>query len=248
MQFLKLRLKSQELRTNSYGYKQWVEIQTEKKLYPEKTAVVISDMWDLHWSTGATARAGVMAERINETISLLRNKGVLIIHCPSDTMNHYGQDEARKRLLEEKLIQPITIHNIENIPFPIDHSDGGSDTIDDYSVNQNVWSKQNEKIEINQEKDLIAGDEGDRIYSYLKNREMDTILYMGVHTNMCVLGRSFGIKRMSGWGMDCILFEDLTDAMYNPERRPYVSHDEGTKLVIKYIEKFYCPTASSWDL
>jgi hypothetical protein len=32
------------------------------------------------------------------------------------------------------------------------------------------------------------------------------------------------------------LVRDLTDAMYNPARPPYVSHADGTRLVIEYIE------------
>jgi hypothetical protein len=68
---------------------------------------------------------------------------------------------------------------------------------------------------------------------------------MGVHTNMCILGRSFAIKKMLKRGMLPLLVRDLTDAMYNPAKPPYVSHDEGTALVINYIEKFYCPTIDS---
>ena len=71
---------------------------------------------------------------------------------------------------------------------------------------------------------------------------------MGVHTNMCVLGRSFGIKQMVRWGMSVALVRDLTDAMYNPAMPPYVSHDEGTRLVVEYVEKFWCPTIASADL
>jgi hypothetical protein len=71
---------------------------------------------------------------------------------------------------------------------------------------------------------------------------------MGVHTNMCVLGRSFAIKTMVCWGVDVALIRDLTDTMYNPALRPYVSHDEGTRLVIEFIEKFWCPTLLSDDL
>jgi hypothetical protein len=41
---------------------------------------------------------------------------------------------------------------------------------------------------------------------------------------------------------------DLTDAMYNPAMRPYVSHAEGTRLVIEYIEKFWCPSVESAQL
>ena len=44
------------------------------------------------------------------------------------------------------------------------------------------------------------------------------------------------------------LVRDLTDAMYNPAMRPYVSHRDGTRLVVEYIEKFWCPTVLSRDL
>ena len=71
---------------------------------------------------------------------------------------------------------------------------------------------------------------------------------MGVHTNMSVLGRSFGIRQMVRWGLSVALVRDLTDTMYNPAMPPYVSHDEGTRLVVEYIEKFWCPTILSSDL
>ena len=74
------------------------------------------------------------------------------------------------------------------------------------------------------------------------------MLIFGVHTNMCVLHRTFGIKQMVKWGIDPILIRDLTDTMYNPAMRPYVSHETGTDLVIGYIEKFWCPSVSSSDL
>jgi hypothetical protein len=65
---------------------------------------------------------------------------------------------------------------------------------------------------------------------------------------MCVLGRSFAIKAALRRGFEPALVRDLTDCMYNPERAPYVSHDEGTRLVVEYIEKFYCPTIESTEL
>jgi hypothetical protein len=59
---------------------------------------------------------------------------------------------------------------------------------------------------------------------------------------MCVLNRSFGIKKMLRRGLKTVMVRDLTDSMYNPEKPPYVSHEEGTALVVSYIEKFYCST------
>jgi hypothetical protein len=71
---------------------------------------------------------------------------------------------------------------------------------------------------------------------------------MGVHANMCILNRSFAIKRMTEWGLRCVLVRDLTDAMYNPARKPFVSHAAGTELVIEHIEKYWCPSTRSADL
>jgi hypothetical protein len=48
--------------------------------------------------------------------------------------------------------------------------------------------------------------------------------------------------------MPIALIRDLTDALYNPASPPYVSHEEGTRLIVEYIEKFWCPTLASDDL
>ncbi len=82
----------------------------------------------------------------------------------------------------------------------------------------------------------------------LRQRGIKHILYMGVHANMCVLGRSFGIRQMAELGFDCVLVRDLTDALYNPKMPPYVSHERGTELVVQHIEKYWCPSALSKDL
>jgi hypothetical protein len=69
-----------------------------------------------------------------------------------------------------------------------------------------------------------------------------------VHTNMCILNRTFSIKQLVRWGIDVALIRDLTDTMYNPARPPYVSHDAGTRLVVEYIEKHWCPTVESAEV
>jgi hypothetical protein len=40
----------------------------------------------------------------------------------------------------------------------------------------------------------------------------------------------------------------LGDALYNPSEPPYVSQEEGTRLIVEYaeyIEKGWCPTLAS---
>jgi len=231
------------------GLRRW-ETWEEKAGYEvSETALIIVDMWDQHWSTGAAQRCSVLAEKINETAMRARAKGILIVHAPSDTMEFYAGDEARKRFLAleapEHIPEPV---NITEYPQPVDASDGGSDTRDSYPPNTQVWKRQTDKIFIDQSRDLIAGNEGNRLYAHLAARGIKFLVYAGVHTNMCILNRSFAIKSMLRKGFKTALIRDQTDAMYNPEKPPYVSHEDGTALVVAYIEKFYCPTIDSGQI
>jgi hypothetical protein len=129
-------------------------------------------------------------------------------------------------------------------PLPIDDSDGGCDTAGDKE--HQVWTSEHPGLKIAPE-DYIS-DNGREIYNLLRSRGVETIFYTGVHTNMCILNRTFAIKQMTKWGLRCILLRDLTDAMYNPQDAPHVSHQEGTELVIEYIERYWTPTALSGEL
>jgi nicotinamidase-related amidase len=211
-----------------------------------ETAFIIVDMWDRHWSDGASRRCALLAEKINETALRLREKGSLIVHAPSATMDFYQGTEGRIRFLEAKSAGPFSEPvPVKDYPLPIDDSDGGSDSVDQYPPNTRVWKRQTEKITIDHSRDAVCGDEGEQLHFLLASRGIKFLIYAGVHTNMCVLNRSFGIKNMLRRGYKTLLVRDLTDGMYNPERPPYVSHGEGVALVVGYIEKFYCPTIDS---
>jgi hypothetical protein len=82
----------------------------------------------------------------------------------------------------------------------------------------------------------------------MKQRGIENVLVMGVHTNMCVLGRPFSIRQLVYQGQNVVLVRDLTDTMYNSRMPPYVSHHEGTKRVIEHIERYWCPTTTSEEL
>src|SRR5437868_6015215 len=73
-----------------------VDVTELKLIDPHETALVICDMWDKHWCKSATARVAELAPHINDLASALRAKGVLIIHCPSDTMDYYRDFPGRK--------------------------------------------------------------------------------------------------------------------------------------------------------
>jgi nicotinamidase-related amidase len=236
---LNLVFRSQRLGHDSGGHARWEVIETERAMRARETAILICDMWDNHWSRGAAERVDEMAPRMNGVIQAARERGVHIIHAPSDTMGAYEGAPARQRMLEVVPAEPPVEVEHADPPLPIDDSDGGSDTGE--TTGHRPWTRQHPLIEIDQARDVIS-DHGRQVYSYLRQQGIHHLIIMGVHTGMCVLNRSFAIKQMVRWGVDVALARNLTDAMYNPAMRPYVNHDEGTRLVVEYIEKFWCPT------
>lgn len=241
---LHLSWRHQVLTRDTGDRNRWQPVVTEKEIPIDQVAIIICDMWDDHWSRGAAERVDAMAPRMNQVVRAARDKGAQIIHAPSDTLSFYAGTLARDRMIEVPRVEPPRSLPHDDPPLPVDDSDGGSDTGPEKSYR--AWSRQHSAIEI-QDEDGIS-DDGLEIYSFLQHIAINTVLIMGVHTNMCVLNRSFGIKALVRWGVDIALVRDLTDALYNPAMRPFVSHDEGTRLVVEYIEKFWCPTITSGDL
>ena len=222
----------------------WSEANFEASIVNAKTAIVITDMWDKHWCAGATERVAQIAEKMEPVLESARRAGILIIHAPSETMSFYANAPGRRLAENAAEAAPPPELKFEDGPLPIDDSDEGCDTPGDKP--HQAWTREISTLTI-APGDVIS-DKGSEIYNVLKERHIDTILYMGVHANMCILNRSFGIRQMSRWGFHCILVRDLTDAMYNPASRPYVSHAAGTELVIEHIEQYWAPTVTSSNL
>lgn len=226
------------------GSDSWVEARFEQSIVNSRTAIIITDMWDKHWCAGATGRVKQIAMKMEPALNEARRAGILIVHAPSETMEFYAK--APGRLLAQnapRSVPPAPLQFDEG-PLPIDDSDEGCDTPGDKP--HKAWSREIATLTI--APGDVVSDKGDEIYNVLRQRNIDTLLYMGVHANMCILNRSFGIRQMSRWGLRCILVRDLTDAMYNPASRPFVSHAQGTELVIQHIERYWAPSVTSGEL
>ena len=232
---------------------------------PAETALVVCDMWDLHHCLNAVRRGAEIAPRLDQVLTDIRNRGVTIIHAPSSCMEAYAGHPARKRaeaVSPAKDLPPEIEAWCSRIPaeergkYPIDQSDGGED--DDPAEHKAwaekltkmgrnpraPWKKQTDLITIDADRDFIS-DSGPEVWSIMEQRGIKNVILAGVHTNMCVLGRPFGLRQMAKNGKHVVLMRDMTDTMYNPKRWPYVSHFTGTDLIVSHIEKFVCPTITS---
>jgi len=232
---------------------------------PSRTAIIVCDMWDLHHCKNAVAREGEMAPRFNEVLEKARKDGVLIIHAPSSCMKPYEGTPARERAqsapaaarLPDKIGEWCKqIPAEEQAVYPLDQTDGGEDDdlaehaawakeLEAKGLNPKApWTKQIDTLRIDQQKDAIS-DSGVEIWNLLESKNIDNVILMGVHLNMCVSGRPFGLRQMVKNGKHVVLMRDMTDTMYNPARWPFVSHVRGTELFVQHVEKLICPTITS---
>lgn len=220
---------------------------------PKKTAVIICDMWNGHYCKGAAARVAEMAPRANQFVTAARQCGALIIHAPSGCMGFYASHPARRRAQKApKTALPAFLGSAcqkmdmeKDAAWPLDQSDGGCDCTPSCPVRV-PFHRQIDTIKIADE-DAIS-DSGVEVGNLFAQRGIQNVILLGVHTNMCVVGRPFGLRNLVRLGKNVVLVRDLTDTMYNHHKAPYVSHFRGTELMIEYIEKYICPTVTSADL
>ncbi len=245
------------------------EAQTLEATWSAKeTAFIVCDVWDAHHCLNAVRRLEEFAPRMNDELKEARKRGATIIHSPSDCMAAYADHAARKRAIDAPAakIKPKDIeHWCSRIPseekavYPLDQSDGGEDDdpkehaewaakLKEMGRNPGTpWKTQSKLIEIDEKRDFIS-DRGDEVWNVLESRGIKNVVLVGVHLNMCVLGRPFGLRQMLKNGKQVAIMRDMTDCMYNPKRWPHVDHFTGNELMVAHVEKYVCPTITSDQL
>jgi hypothetical protein len=80
------------------------------------------------------------------------------------------------------------------------------------------------------------------LYTLAKQQGVTHLLYLGVHTQVCLLGKDIGLRNMKALGFECILGRDLTDSHpdYDPARG--IDPDDLTARTVAHFERYLCST------
>jgi len=213
---------------------------------------VVVDMWNQHWCQSATTRVGELAIPMNQTLAAARKLGIHIIFAPSDCTGYYANTPVRKNVLS---LPNVTVPN-GTAPTPpamplSTVTDGGCDVP---SPQGSPWTHQIDTLTLTDSDFLITAVEGQaeqELANVLSAKSIKNLIYMGVHENMCIVGRPFALEKVVSWGWgptNCAIMRELTDVMYTPKDSPYVSHAEGVKLQTEWIEKFLVSSVSMYDI
>jgi len=226
-------------------------------------AVIICDMWDLrgrHHCKSAVSRLEELAPALNQVVATLRKAGALIIHAPSECMEFYRDTPERRRAADAPHhpapaefgwnwpntdLEPLVPDLIRPWGPWVDEPTRCScePSLPSCALQTAIApSRQVESIEIHSA-DAIT-DVGQEVFNLLEERGVQHVLVTGVHTNICVLCRDFGIRQLHYLGKRPILCRDLTDSFH---RHP-AGHFVGNRIVADHIETNWCPTVTSDQL
>ena len=217
---------------------------------PARAAVVICDMWDAHHCRTAMRRVSEMASRVNMVVSRLRAEGTRIVHAPGGCIDFYAGTLARARALSAPHVEP---------PAPIDWNSWNCDhyralpwtliapgpcscaTAEPGCTGgpPYPWTRQHPAIDIGPA-DAVTED-GHELLNLLEADGVEDVLILGVHTNICVLGRPYGIRQLVFLGKRPLLCRDLTDSFH---RDPH-GHAWGTDQLVAHVERHWCPSVTS---
>ncbi len=214
-----------------------VLITSHEKIDPSKVGVIAVDVWNYHWCKTATMRVDAFVPRINRALEAARSLGMTVMLCPSDVVDNYVGYPQRESVLAMKLMEVPKLIEIVCPPVP----DAGGCACDRVRCGGNYgWDAMHPALRIG-DHDLMPDTQAE-VYTICQNRQITHLIYVGFHTQVCLLGKPMGLRAMKAAGLTCFLARDMTDAHpgYDPSRQ--FTPDANTEQVVEHFEKHLAPT------
>ena len=215
---------------------------TPEKVDPARVGVVAVDVWNFHWCKTATMRVDALVPRLNKALDGARALGMTVMLCPSDVVDNYVGYPQREAIFA---LPKFPVPNVVNVSCPPAPDPGGCACGREKCAGNYGWDAMHPAFRI-ADSDLMPDTQAE-VYSICKTRGLTHLIYVGFHTQVCLLGKSMGLRAMKTAGLRCVLARDMTDAHpgYDPARN--FTPDLNTEQVVEHFEKHLAPTISFQD-
>ena len=209
---------------------------------PNRVGVIAVDVWNFHWCKTATMRVDAIVPRMNKALDAARALGMTVMLCPSDVVDNYVGYPQRESIFALPKVPVPTVVNVTCPPVP--DAGGCACGRERCAVNYG-WDGMHPALRI-ADADLMPDTQGE-VYAICQQSGLTHLIYVGFHTQVCLLGKPIGLKAMKSAGLRCVLARDMTDAHpgYDPSRN--FTPDLNTQQVVEHFEKHLAPTISFQD-
>lgn len=204
---------------------------------PRRIGVIAVDVWNHHWCKTATMRVDAIVPRMNRALEEARRMGMQVMLCPSDVVDNYAGFPQRETVFTFPLLPVPRVTDVQCPPVP---DAGGCACGPDRCAVNYGWDGMHPGLRIG-EGDLMPDTQAE-VYAICRQRGLTHLLYVGFHTQVCLLGKPMGLRAMKSAGLTCVLARDMTDAHpgYDPATR--FTPDLNTEQVVAHFERHLAPT------
>ncbi len=208
-----------------------------EKVDPKHIGVIAVDVWNYHWCKTATMRVDAIVPRMNKALDAARALGMTVLLCPSDVVDNYVGYPQREAIFA---LPKVAVPNVVNVTCPPVPDAGGCACGRERCGGNYGWDGMHPALHIGAD-DLMPDTQAE-VYAVCRKYGLTHLIYVGFHTQVCLLGKPMGLKAMKSAGLQCVLARDLTDAHpgYDPARN--FTPDLNTEQVVEHFEKHLSPT------
>jgi hypothetical protein len=215
---------------------------TTAKVDPKRVGVIAVDVWNFHWCKTATMRVDAIVPRMNKALDAARALGMKVMLCPSDVVDNYVGYPQREAIFA---LPKIPVPSVVNVTCPAVPDAGGCACGRERCAVNYGWDGMHPSLHIGDD-DLMPDTQAE-VYAVCQKYGLTDLIYVGFHTQVCLLGKPMGLKAMKSAGLRCMLARDMTDAHpgYDPSRN--FTPDLNTEQVVAHFEKYLAPTICFQD-
>lgn len=212
---------------------------SKEKVDSRRVGVVAVDVWNFHWCKTATMRVDAIVPRINKALAAARDLGMTVMLCPSDVVENYAGYPQREAVFT---LPKVTVPNAVTVTCPPVPDAGGCACGKERCAGNYGWDGMHPDLVIGAQ-DWMPDTQAE-VYAICQKNGLTHLIYVGFHTQVCLLGKSMGLKAMKSAGLKCVLARDMTDAHpgYDPARG--FTPDLNTEQVVQHFEKHLAATIS----
>ena len=209
----------------------------DEKVDPNRIGVIAVDVWNFHWCKTATMRVDAFVPRMNKALEAARALGMKVMLCPSDVVENYAGYPQREVIFALPNVMAPKVMDVTCPPVP---DAGGCACGSERCAVNYGWDGMHPDLMIG-EGDLMPDTQAE-VYAICQKYGLTHLIYLGFHTQVCLLGKPMGLRAMTEAGLKCVLARDMTDAHpgYDPSRD--FTPDLNTAQVVEHFEKHLAPT------
>ena len=208
-----------------------------EKVESKCVGVIAVDVWNFHWCKTATMRVDAFVPRMNKALDAARELGMTVMLCPSDVVDNYVGYPQREAIFA---LPKFPVPSVVEVTCPPVPDAGGCACGRERCAVNYGWDGMHPGLRI-AGSDLMPDTQAE-VYAICKKYGLTHLIYVGFHTQVCLLGKPMGLKAMKSAGLRCVLARDMTDAHpgYDPSQN--FTPDLNTEQVIAHFEKYLAPT------